>query len=267
MNRRIFTVICTLFGTVFCILPAAGLEFQPSLREAERLYQSGRYQEAAHKAGEINRFFPDDLQTLLILGMSEFNSNNYLQASRWFKQAHKKSPRHPLVVRYTGLLQEIEHRRGQPFSSDPEVIARTDNTATAVYFKRQFFGPSFTQTSGETSVPPAATAPTALAMVYPPDKDGSSEYTVWLMADEALKSGNFEKAFLFFSQLNAENPDNRKFLLGKAESAFHMKRYREVISGLGPSLALPEPAGFTQEERFKAESLLKHARSEVFSSR
>lgn len=265
MNRRIFLILGVLFGTAVCLLPAAGLELQPSLREAERLYQAGRYQEAAIKAGEINRFFPDDFQTLLILGMSEFNAENYLQASRWLKQAHKKAPRHPIVIRYTSLLKEIEHRRGQPFNTDPEIVARSDNTATAVYFKRQFFGPSFTQTSGAKIEPPVATAPTALKMVYPPDERGSSEYTVWLMADEALKAKNFEKAFLFFSQLLAENPDNRKFLIGKAESAFHMKRYREVIAGLGPALTLPEPAGFTQEERFKAERLLKHARNEVFS--
>lgn len=265
MKRRTFLMLCALFFAAGSILPVFALEFQPSLREAERLYQSGRYQEAAVKAAEINRFFPDDLQTLLILGMSEFNAENYLQATRWFRQAHKKAPKHPIIVRYIGLLKEIEHRRGQPFNTDPEIIARSDNTTTAQYFKRKFFGPSFTQTSGAKTEPTTATAPTALKMVYPPDEHGSSEYTVWLMADEALKSKNFEKAFLFFSQLLAENPDNRKFLIGKAESAFHMKRYREVIAGLGPALTLPEPAGFTREERFKAERLLKHARSEVFS--
>jgi len=267
MKRRFFPAAFAVSGLIFLALPAVCLELQPSIREAERLYQSGRYDEAVVKAGEINRFFPDDLQTLLILGMSEFNNENYLQSSRWFKQAHKKSPRHPLVQKYTDLLREIEYRRGEPFSKEPEVPGGSDNTATAAYFKRQFFGPSFTTISGIKEEPQHATAPLALQPTHPPHEGSSSEFSVWLMAEEAQKSGNIEKAFLLFSQLLAENPDNRKFLLGKAEAAFHMKRYRDVIANLGPALALPGSAGFTAEEKFKAETLLKHARNEVFSSK
>ena len=52
-------------------------EMPRSLREAERLYQKGKYSEASDKALEFQKLYPNNLQALIILGMSDFYLNNY----------------------------------------------------------------------------------------------------------------------------------------------------------------------------------------------
>ncbi|EKD84064.1 MAG: hypothetical protein ACD_39C00267G0004, partial [uncultured bacterium] len=56
-----------------------------------------------------------------------------------------------------------------------------------------------------------------------------------------------------------------KYLMGRAESAFHMKRFRQVIDMLGPLLAAPERHGFSEAEIEKARQLLNDARQKAFS--
>lgn len=248
---------------LFCVAPLMGLELEPSLREADRLYQNGRYEEAAAKAFQIHRFFPEDFQALLVLGMSDFNAGNFLKAADWFKLADKRSPKHPLVQRYVALLREIEYRHG-PLSANPDRKPATDKYESAVFFKRGFFGPGFTTTSGAVNET-YATAPLALPTPYPPTESILSETIVAEIADQAFKENNYQKSFLFYSQLLASNPGNRRYLLGKASSAFHMKRYREVIESLGPILAVPQPQGFSAEESALAKNLLLQSRQEVFS--
>lgn len=87
------------------------------------------------------------------------------------------------------------------------------------------------------------------------------------MAEEAFKKSDFQKSFLFYSQLLAAQPGNRRHLLGKAGSAFHMKRYREVIEILGPILSVANLQGFSPEEKPAAENLLQQSRYEVFSGK
>ncbi|HPW60431.1 MAG TPA: tetratricopeptide repeat protein, partial [Candidatus Rifleibacterium sp.] len=118
-----------------------GTELSPSLREAERLYQSGRFEEASARALEIHRFFPEDFQTLLVLGMSDFHAGNYLKSSDWFRAAARKAPKHPIVLRYTELLREIEYRMG-PFSRNPDRQNMADGKTAAEFYKRGYFGPS-----------------------------------------------------------------------------------------------------------------------------
>lgn len=242
----------------------SGSEFQPQLREAERLYQAGRYQDAAREADNLLRFFPDDLQTLLLAGMSEYNSGNYLRAQQIFKKAHAKAPRHPIVIEYSALLREIEYRSG-PLSPNPEAKLGQDEYATARYFKRGYFGPGFTHTSGSLPIPEIATAVVALPMPHPPVESIFKLKPVIDIAQKAFTEGNYHKSYLFYSQLLASEPTNRSYLMGRAESAFHMKRFRHVIEMLGPIMAAPQMHGFNEQEKEKAQQLLSESRQKVFS--
>ncbi|EKD82672.1 MAG: hypothetical protein ACD_39C01157G0004 [uncultured bacterium] len=241
-----------------------GLELQPQLREAERLYQSGRYQDAAREVDKLLSFFPDDLQAILLAGMSEYNNGNYLKAQQHFKRAHAKAPRHPLVVEYTTLLREIEHRSGA-LSQNPQFQDNRNEYETARHFKRGYFGPVFTNTSDSLPDPGLATAQVALPMPHPPTESIFKTEPVVDIAKNAFAEGNFHKAYLFYSQLLASDPTNRKYLIGRAESAFHMKRFRQVIDMLGPIMAAPETHGFSEQEIEQARQLLSEARQKAFS--
>lgn len=267
----------------------SGKELEPSIRAAERLYQSGRYEEAAQKALEIHRFFPGDLQTLLILGMSDFHAGNYLQAVDWFRLAHKLSPKHPIVVRYTELLRELEYRSG-PFSRDPDRQNMADGKTSAEFFKRGFFGPNFNVTSinespgaGSSPLDPVLmrAAPASSTMItnpdlpsklalptpYPPLDSILSAEIMSAMAAQALNNQEFHKAWLFYSQLAESAPQNRRYLIGKAEAAFHMKRYRQVLEILGPVVAAGTAGSFSEEQQKKVQLLMEQSRKLVFSGR
>ncbi len=268
----------------------SGAELSPSLREAERLYQSGRFEEASVKALEIHRYFPEDFQTLLVLGMSDFHAGNYLKASDWFRSAARKSPRHPIVLRYTELLREIEYRTG-PFSRDPDRQNLADGKTTAEFYKRGYFGPSTPVTSDmenqwarTTSLEPVlirqplpGTAtifaeierpPSELALPtpYPSLESILSSEAVAEMAEKALENKEYQKSYLFFSQLVASAPQNRRYLIGKAEAAFHMKRYRQVLEILGPMVAAGTSTGFSELQAKKIQQLMEDSRGQVFSS-
>ncbi len=262
--RKNCRLICAFLFTMACCSVYAA-ELGPSIREAERLYQAGRYDQANQLAREIHRFYPGDLQTLLVLGMSSFNSRSYLDAKKWFRLAAQKSPKHPLVIRYSELLREIEYRSG-PLSQDPEQRLAADELSTARYYKRGFFGPSFNLISKPASETRAlATATVALPTSPPPSKPDLSEMIVADMAQKALEEGDHNKAFLFYTQLSSFQPSNRYYLMGKARAAFHMKRYKEVIEFLGPMLAVPSPAGFSVKDIEEAKNLLKKSRQQVFN--
>ena len=242
----------------------SGQELQPQLREAERLYQAGRYEDAARAADNYLRFFPDEFQALLIAGISAFNHGDYLSAKRHLTRAHARNSRHPLVVEYTNLLREIEYRSG---SLEPVPLQPPDSNAyeTAGFFKRGYFGPGFTHTSGQVIDPALATAEVALPMPHPTTESIFKTQPVVDIAEKAFEEGNYHKAYLFYSQLLASEPASRRFLIGRAESAFHMKRYRQVVDMLGPLLAAPETQGFSTDEIKKARQLLSDARQKAFT--
>lgn len=266
-----------------------GAELSPALREAERLYQSGRFEEASARALEIHRFFPEDLQTLLVLGMSDFHAGNYLKSSDWFRVAARKAPKHPIVLRYTELLREIEYRTG-PFSRNPDRQNFADNKTTAEFYKRGYFGPSLpvpsdmdNQWARTTSLDPVlirqplpGTAtifaeidrpPSELALPTPHPSLESilSSEAVAEMAEKALEKKEYQKSYLFFSQLVASAPQNRRYLIGKAEAAFHMKRYRQVLEILGPMVAAGTSTGFSELQAQKVKQLMEDSRNQVFS--
>ncbi|PKL50451.1 MAG: hypothetical protein CVV42_02855 [Candidatus Riflebacteria bacterium HGW-Riflebacteria-2] len=239
-------------------------ELQPQLREAERLYQAGRYQDAARTANDYLRFFPDDFQALVIAGISAYNNGDYLSAKKHIAKAHAREPKHPLVVEYAALLREIEYRGGS-LSPIPLQPPASNEYETAGFFKRGYFGPGFTHTSGNVIDPALATPEVALPMPHPETESIFKTQPVLDIAEKAFAEGNFHKSYLFYSQLLASQPTNRRFLIGRAESAFHMKRYRQVVDMLGPLLAAPETQGFNATEIKKARQLLSDARQKAFA--
>ena len=80
-------------------------EIPKTLREAEKLYQNGKYSEASDKALEYQKLSPNNLQALIILGMSDFYLNNYRNSKNWFQKAKKQSPNHPIVCKYLDLIK------------------------------------------------------------------------------------------------------------------------------------------------------------------
>lgn len=279
-----------LFAMMALSAQLGGAELSPSLREAERLYQSGRFEEASARALEIHRYFPEDLQTLLVLGMSDFHAGNYLKSSDWFRSAARQAPKHPIVLRYTELLREIEYRMG-PFSRDPDRQNLADGKTTADFYKRGYFGPSLpvpsdmeNQWAKSTALEPVlirqplpGTAtifaeidrpPSELALPtpYPSLESILSSEAVAEMAEKALESKEYQKSYLFFSQLAASAPQNRRYLIGKAEAAFHMKRYRQVLEILGPMVAARSSTGFSELQAQKIQQLMEDSRSQVFSN-
>jgi tetratricopeptide (TPR) repeat protein len=205
---------------------------------------------------------------MLIIGMSHFNQNDYPQARDWFRKAVRKSPRHPIATRYIALLQEIEHRFG-PFSTD---IATAQESADPVIsgeaFKKGWFGHGFPHESPKTDkyFDPAKNIPAPVALeVEPPIKKILIEKSVAKMADEAFQNKLYLKSYLFYSQLLSAEPQNRKYLLGKADSAFQLKRYDEVVQILGPIMLAATPEKLENEDMQKAQKLMQAAREKVYS--
>ena len=264
------SLIC--FATTCSSAIAKELDF--SLREASILYQSGRNEEAIQKAQLVSKHFPKNLEALLILGRAEFELENYAKARNWLRKAYSINPKHPLIKRYLGLIREIENRYG-PIPGDFQPPAQKDKLETARDFKKGWFGPNFTVTSAPlTPEPkvilknaPASTtnviSPTALPTPHPPVNLVLLTDSVEKMAKEAFDKKLYIKSYLFYSQLNRQNPGNRKFLLGKSKAAFHMKRFREVIKALGPLLTT-NPASFTDEQRKQAKELVQKSRTKVY---
>jgi tetratricopeptide (TPR) repeat protein len=262
MRKTHFPTRALLLLVVLLTTGLAGSELQPQLREAERLYQAGRYSEAASAASRFLHFFPDDFQALLIAGMSEYNRGNYADAKKHFTKAHSINANHPLVREYTALLREIEYRSGI-ISQVPLQPPESNEFETAGFYKRAYFGPAFTHTSGAVIDPALAIPQTALPTPFPPVESIFHVQPVVDIADRAFNEQNFHKSYLFYSQLLASEPGNRNYLLRKAESAFHMKRFRQVIDLLGPLLAAPTIQGFDETQIKKARQLLSDARQKI----
>lgn len=275
----LFLFLASFLGTPN-LSPLAGRELVAPLREAEGLYQAGQYEAAAKKAHEYHSYYPDDLQAMLICGMSEFHSKNYVEAIDMFVLASQKQPKHPIVQRYLALIRELEYR-SEPFTKNLLKSSTADPLKTAKYYKRQFFGPSFTQASSqETRAPFVATLDPhlmkhtsetrAVSLVTalpstPPVKSLLAQNTMESMAQQGLETGQFLKAYLFYSQLNASNPLNKPYLLGKAKSAFHMKRYEQVIELLGRELLEENRRLYSQEEQQEIGAMLEESKYIVFN--
>ncbi len=267
---------------------ANSTEMPRSLREAERLYQKGKYSEACDKALEFQKLYPDNLQALIILGMSSFYLNDFKNSKNWFKKAQKQSSNHPIVTKYLELLRELEYRSGsfsvepiEQVTSDPQI---RDPQVTAEFYKRGYFGHAFPKTS-ETNNPGASTnlmepvlikepiasetlrqpSDLALPTPYPPvEYLLSSENYMEQMAREALESGKYHKAYLFYSQLSASEPKNRLYLISKAEAAFKMKRYSKVLEILVPISSKSSLDTLSEIQRDKVKKMLEESANKKY---
>ncbi|MDD3000307.1 MAG: tetratricopeptide repeat protein [Candidatus Riflebacteria bacterium] len=276
-KSQFFIMIFAL--TALCAVE--GRELVPPLREAQRLYEQRHYEEAASRAYEYYKYYPDDVQAMIICGMSEFHAGNYFESIDMFVLANRKQPKHPIIERYLGLLRELEYR-SEPFTSDIEIKSKADPKKTAEFYKRQFFGPSFNIVSGKGGntnfisslephlmKTPSEARNVRLVTALPvsaPAKSLLGRNTMESMAEKALSEGQYLKSYLFYSQLLASSPQSKFFLLGKAESAFHMKRYEQVLEMLGNISITDEIKVYDESQRQKIDNMLAYSRLRVFNS-
>jgi tetratricopeptide (TPR) repeat protein len=253
---------------LFSLCPLAALELSRTLREADRLYQSGNYQQAITLAQKAVKIDSSNLQANLIMGMSYFNGKNYVKARACFRKAAQINAKHPIVRRYIRVIQEIEHRYG-PFSQS--IIAQKESSDPVTRnnaFKKAWFGHSFPSESAprEDYFDPAKNLPAPVALeVEAPIERILIKNTVANMAQKALKEQKYLKSYLFYSQLNSSEPANREYILGKAKSAYELKRYNEVIKILGP-IILASGKNFKNKELYQqAKVLLKEARARLYA--
>lgn len=276
-KSQLFTMIFAM--TALCAVE--GKELVRPLREAQRLYEQGHYEEAANRAYEHFKYYPDDVQAMIICGMSEFHAGNYVESIDMFVLANRKQPKHPIAERYLGLLRELEYR-SEPFTSNIEIKSKADPKKTAEFYKRQFFGPSFnivSEKGGNTNFvstlephlmkTPSEARNVKLVTALPvsaPAKSLFGRNTMESMAEKALAEGQYLKSYLFYSQLHASSPQNKFFLLGKAESAFHMKRYEQVLEMLGNVYVTDEIKVYDEYQRQKIDNMLAYSRVRVFNT-
>lgn len=256
------------------------MELVVPLREAESLYQAGQYEAAAIKASEYHSYFPQDFQGILLYGMSAFHSQHYVESIDMFVLASQKQPNHPIVKRYLRLIRELEYR-SEPFTKNLIKKSTSDPLKTAKFYERHFWGPSFTTSSKPESKAPflrtldphlmkhqqesrAVKLVTALPS-KPPVKSLLAQDTVEEMAKQGLAQGYFLKSYLFYSQLLASNPYNKSYLLGKAKSAFHMKRYQQVIELLGREILEENLVSYSKDEGKEIKQMLEVSKDIVFN--
>ncbi len=252
----------------FSVTLVSASEMTATLREASRLYQGRQFDEAVAAARQFLAYSPDNLEAMLLIAMSRFNQKNYSEASEWLQKVARIDRNHPVARHYITLLQEIEHRKG-PFATDLLTAkASTDRRTAGEAFKKAWFGHSFPEESLPTPVyfdsNKDKIAPVAIE-VPPPIEKVLAEKAVAKMAEQAFSDGVFVKAYLFYSQLLAANPNNRSYLLGKAGSALRMKRFNEVIKILGPVMLARDEKSFTSEELKLADRLMLMARQRISS--
>ncbi len=261
LPKRLFAI--GLFSMCFS---AAVAELPATLREADRLYQAGHYRQAIHTAGKFIEISPGNVDAMLIIAMSYFNENDYVNACEWFRKVARQKPRNPIAKKYIALIQEIEHRYG-PFSTEiSQALASNDQMISTAAFKKGWFGHGFPKESNPTVnyFDPGKKFPAPIAIEVPaPIEKILMETSVANMAQDAFNKQMFLKSYLFYSQLLSASPGNRNYLLRKAESALKLERYAEVVKILGPVMLARDEKSFSPEELKLADELLLKARQQI----
>ncbi|MBI3038541.1 tetratricopeptide repeat protein [bacterium] len=218
-----------LVFTTLCIFRLAlvsfGGELSEPLRKAAKLYQNGTLPEAKTLALSVHKAFPRDIEALLLLGLIDLETGDISTARIWVRKAWEINPRHPLVIQYKRFFEETDHRLGHSPELPPP-LPSPDKTVTAQAFKRGWFGPSFPKTSMRVEEP----------IMSDPDSLGVAVASLGVLvktgkereAFEALNSGLFLKAYLLFTPLVKEEPENSEFLTGKAEALIGMGRFTDA---------------------------------------
>jgi len=254
-------IIASIILSVAPSLLFAG-ELPDSLRKASELYRTGRLDEARSEALSVQRFFPDDIEALLILGRIDFEAGRYSDAKQWFRLASSKNAKHPLVRRYRKLIDELEYRLGQ-FDPSPLPLPTPDKGETAKRFKKGWFGPTFTTSSTDCKPAPLEPALIDRSLADTTGSDAASSSPSMLfgsnqeseaLASEALNSSLYFKSYIMYSQILHRDSGNASVRLGLARSAIGMGRFSEALETLSPLLFPGVPAEMASEARNLAES-------------
>ncbi len=217
-----------------------GGELSQPLRQASELYRTGHLEEARREALIVHHAFPHDLEALLLLGRIDFERRDLARSKEWFRLASAEKPRHPLVVMYRKVFEEIEYRKG-PLNATLLPLPDPDKTVTAERFRKGWFGPSTTLLSEPVKV--EAEGPPPLPGVERPTLQPLVDESVRQAAQSALDRRLFLKAYLLFHDLLLRNPGHPPYLLAQAKAAYGMGRYGEATAILKRLSAL-EPAWF-----------------------
>lgn len=237
MLRDIFVLFLSF---LFCFLHLNAIycgELSESLRDAAEKYRSGRYSEARVIAESHYKAFPKDIEGLLILARIEFALKNLKTSRMLIRQASAVNPKHPLVIDFRKIFDEYEHRHGI-LESDPQPIPVPDKTVTYDRYKRAWFGPAFPSLSAR--IEPASASseiiqtPSEASRKYSSSSPGTDPTdSVERLAEKAMNDKLYFKAYLYYSQLAREAASQERIAnltLEKAQAAFHMGRYKEVVS-------------------------------------
>ncbi|HOT27415.1 MAG TPA: tetratricopeptide repeat protein [Candidatus Ozemobacteraceae bacterium] len=253
---RFFASNALLPALFACAAVAAeGGELTSSLRTASELYRTGRTDAAREEALSFQRYFPDNVEALVLLGLIEFEAGRYSDSKQWFRSASLKAPRHPVVRRYRKLLDELEYRNG-PFDIFPLPLPGHDEGETAKRFRKAWFGPVPAASVGEIRPPglepvlsrdPLWVSETAAPQELPGGGSSGEEYET--AGGAALKEAFYLKSYIMYSQAVARQPDHGPSRLGLARAAIQMGKFGEALDVLSPLLSIGAPSESAAEAR------------------
>lgn len=250
-------LLLTLFA---CAATAAdGGELTDSLRTASELYRAGRIAEAREEAQSFQRYFPNAVEALILLGRIDFEAGRYADSKRWFQAASKQAPRHPIVRRYKKLLEELEYRNG-PFENSLLPLPAHDEGETAKWFKKAWFGPIPSTSVDDVRLPvlepilsrsPLWSSGATATNELPGGGSSGNEYET--AGRDALKDAFYLKSYIMYSQAVARQSDHAPSRLGLARAAIQMGKFSEALDALSPLLSVGAPPESAAEARALAE--------------
>ncbi|HNV71430.1 MAG TPA: hypothetical protein PKO06_17130 [Candidatus Ozemobacteraceae bacterium] len=224
------------------LIPALSVLFLPALapasdlprtlRESEQWYHTGRLSEARSAALSHHEAFPKDLEALLILAKIDLEAENLIDAKKWLRLADAVDRHHPLVILYRRLLEDLEHRQG-PITQMPEPLPTSEKNLTADWFKRNWFWNRPTHHFPKVPIPPRS-VPDEFGIATGPTGVLESD-SVARQAEDAFRQRQFLRAYLLFSDLVRDHPEDNMYQLGKARAAMALGLYdeaRAILAGL-----------------------------------
>lgn len=257
---RFFPSNALLLALFACATTVAeGGELPDSLRTASELYRTGRFDAAREEAISFQRYFPDDVDALILLGRIDFEAERYSDSRQWFRAASAKAPRHPIIRRYRKLLEELEYRNGA-FDSSLLPLPVPDQGETARRFKKAWFGPVQSASAEDIRLPtlepvlsrdPLRVSAAAASVGLPGGGSSGDEYEN--AGRDALKDAFYLKSYIMYSQAVARQPDHVPSRLGLARAAIQMGKFSEALDALSPLLSIGAPPESAAEARALAE--------------
>jgi tetratricopeptide (TPR) repeat protein len=99
--------------------------FDAQIKAAELFYRIGRYDQAIEFLLKANQLKPADYNTVVTLGMVNFDAGHYEPAEKWFRAANKMKPDDVTVLE--GLTETTLQKRDAKGAE--EAIAQLEKTA------------------------------------------------------------------------------------------------------------------------------------------